>query len=187
MTTSRFRLFAFFLVFICFINWAFYDPYGNEQYDNVPGVIQVIAHAGNDRTFTFEKWKISKLQWEVGKYEDINIEILIDAKSLSNSWKDLEKNIRKKKDYFYVKKFPTIVAKINGAEKVGESKYRSEMELELKGVKRSVPIEFEIDDQNFLKVSGDGTLNRRDFKFNGDGPEDEVDLKFQISLPDQNI
>lgn len=177
-----------FLILISGItHWAFYDPYEFELTEEPPGEIQVIGNAGGERVFTMKKWKINSLQWEPGDYESISIEILIDCKSLTHDWKDLEKNIKKKKDYFYVKKFPTALVKINGATKMEENKYSAEMELTLKGVTRSVPLTFSVDDVENFKISGEGELNRRKFKFNGGGPENEVPLRFNMTLPTENI
>ena len=170
------------------IQWAFYDPYASEVYaDDPPGVIQAIGNAGSDQVFTFKKWKIESLNWEAGKYEGIKLSILIDCKSLSTDWKDLEKNVRKKKDYFYVKKFPTAQITINGASNNPDGTYNTEMELTLKGITKTVPLTFKIDPENNLKIIGNGELNRRKFKFNGGGPKDEVPLHFEITLPNQNI
>lgn len=169
----------------CFL-WAFSNTSTFEMTEEPPGLIQVTGTAGGPRVFTFEKWKIEKLNWTPENFETIEIAVLIDCKSLTHEWKDLEKNIRKKKDYFYVSKFPTATAAVIGAKKVGEHTYEAKMTLSLKGITRDVPITFQVSgdgtESNPYRAVGGGKLNRRKFKFNGSGPENEVTLSFDILL-----
>lgn len=187
MNRSKTTLSIFLILLMAAFQWAFYDPYAFEMDEEPPGKLQAIGNAGSDQVFNFEKWKINSLQWEPGNYETIQLELLIDCKSLNTEWKDLEKNVRKKKDYFYVKKFPTAKVAVNGAKKVSELEYNTEIELTLKGVTKYVPVTFKVDPSNNLKISGSGELNRRKFKFNGGGPKDQVPLSFEITLPIENI
>lgn len=186
---DRFKItFAVFVIVLAaIVEWAFHDPHAFEIVEEPPGVIQAIGNAGSEQIFTFKKWKIEKLDWTTGDYENIKLEVLIDCKSLSNDWKDLEKNIRKKKDYFYVKKFPTAKVIVNGAQKVSDQEYATDMELTLKGITKTVPVTFTVDASNNLKIKGSGKINRRKFKFTGGGPKDEVPLSFEITLPSANI
>ncbi|MEM7108378.1 MAG: YceI family protein [Bacteroidota bacterium] len=176
-----------FVTLTALTQWAFNDPYAFELEEAPPGVLQAIGNAGSEQVFTFEKWKIEKLDWTPGDYEHIKLEVLIDCKSLSNDWKDLEKNIRKKKDYFYVKKFPTAKVVVEGAQKVSELEYTANMELTLKGVTKTVPVKFVVDAEDNLRISGSGEINRRKFKFSGGGPKNEVPLRFELTLPSENI
>ncbi|MEM1407777.1 MAG: YceI family protein [Bacteroidota bacterium] len=176
-----------FITLTALTQWAFHDPYAFELEGAPPGVLQAIGNAGSEQVFTFEKWKIEKLEWTPGDYENIKLEVLIDCKSLSNDWKDLEKNIRKKKDYFYVKKFPTAKIVVNGAKKVSALEYTADMELTLKGITKSVPVTFQVNADDNLRIKGSGEINRRKFKFNGGGPKNEVPLRFEITLPSENI
>ena len=187
MTTTNNKLLVFSLFLAACITWAFHDPYAFELEEEPPGVINVTGVAGGPRVFEFTKWQINKLQWEQGNFESITIEVVIDCKSLTHEWKDLEKNIKKKKDYFYVKKFPTAVATVNGASKNDDGSYSAMMELSLKGVTKEVPITFEVTSTAPYKVVGKGELNRQNFKFNGGGPEDQVPLNFEITLPQENM
>lgn len=166
--------------------WAFSGTETFEMKEEPPGTIQVTGVAGGPRVFTFEKWKIEKLNWTPGNFETIDIAVLIDCKSLTHEWKDLEKSIRKKKDYFYVKKFPTASASVKGATKIRDNLYEAKMTLGLKGVTKDVPITFEVSgdgsEANPYRAVGKGELNRRKFKFNGGGPENQVPLNFDIVL-----
>ncbi|MEL7144991.1 MAG: YceI family protein [Bacteroidota bacterium] len=115
------------------------------------------------------------------------MEILIDCKSLHHDWEDLKKSIKKKKDYFYVSKFPTATASVQGAEKMEDGSYGATMVLSLKGITKEVPITFTVTgngtETDPYKVTGAGELNRRKFNFKGKGPKNEVPLRFEIVLP----
>lgn len=187
MTTTNNKLLVLSLFILAFFTWAFDDPYAFDMKEEPPGTINVTGVAGGPRVFEFTKWQINKLEWEPGNFENIAIEVLIDCKSLTHEWKDLEKNIKKKKDYFYVKKFPTALASVNGASKNDDGTYSAMMELSLKGITKEVPITFEVISTDPYKIIGSGELNRRNFKFNGGGPEDEVPLNFDILLPQENM
>ncbi len=187
MTTISNRLLRFLLIATACITWAFHAPYAFDMKGEPPGTINVTGVAGGPRVFEFTKWLINKLTWTPGDFENIEIEVLIDCKSLTHEWKDLEKNIKKKKDYFYVKKFPTALAAVRGATLKEDGSYSAMMELSLKGVTKEVPITFEVTETAPYTVVGSGELNRRKFKFNGGGPENEVPLDFEIRLPQENI
>lgn len=173
--------------FLTLTMWAFTDIDTFEMTEEPPGRLEVIGYAGSERVFTFQKWKINKLEWTAGDFENIDIEILIDCKSLHHDWKDLKKSIRKKKDYFYVSKFPTATASVTSAKKTGDGTYKADMVLSLKGITKNVPITFNVTGtgtaEDPYKVTGAGELNRRKFDFYGNGPKNKVPVKFDITLP----
>lgn len=80
-----------------------------------------------------------------GLIENIQLEIEINTSSLSTDWKKLESSLKKKKDYFYIKKFPKATVKIEGAKVKGDDQYTTDAILTLKGITRSVPLNFTID------------------------------------------
>ena len=115
-------------------NFLFFSSFiGVGSYGDTPGFINAIGEAGSPNTFTFNKWEITKAAMPEGKVENIQVEIEINTSSLSTDWKDLEKNVKKKKDYFYVKKFPKATVVLNGAEAQGDGSYVSDAMLTLKG------------------------------------------------------
>jgi len=177
---------SFAIALVAMFLWAFGNTPSIEMTEDPPGKIEVIGNAGGDRIFTFEKWKIEKLDWTPGDFENIDIAILIDCKSLTHEWPDLEKNIRKKKDYFYVSKFPTANAAVKGAEKMKNNTYKANMTLTLKGITKNIPILFKVQgngsEESPYRVQGRGELNKRKFNFNGKGPKNQVPMKFDIIL-----
>ena len=147
---------------------------------DTPGIIQAIGEAGSPNVFTFKKWEFTKVEMPENKVENIKVEIEINTSSLTTEWKDLEKNIKKKKDYFYIKKFPKALVKIDGATAKEDGSYTTEALLTLKGVTKPITLSFTMDGN---KVKGSGVIMRRNFKFTGDGPKDEVPISFEATLP----
>jgi polyisoprenoid-binding protein YceI len=153
---------------------------GITEYGETPGYIRAIGEAGSPNVFTFNKWSITKAEMPEDKVENIKVEIEINTSSLSTDWKDLENNVKKKKDYFYIKKFPKATVSIDGAEQIEEGRYQTEAQLTLKGITKSVLLTFTMEGNT---VRGEGVIQRRAFKFTGDGPKDEVPVSFEAVLP----
>lgn len=149
-----------------------------------PGEIHFVGDAGSPTDFIFEKWDFTKVQIPEGRIEDMMIELQINTSSIRSDWKELEKSIRKKKDYFYVKKFPTATVAIKGAEKMEDGRYRTTARLSLKGVTKPVELTFTISEEPPYRVQGEGVIQRREFKFTGGGPRDEVPIRFDVVLPE---
>mgnify|MGYP002624087830 CR=1 FL=1 len=153
---------------------------GIANYGDSPGLIQAIGDAGSPNVFTFREWSFSKAEMLEGKVENIQVEIEINTGSLTTEWKDLEKNIKKKKDYFYVKKFPKATVVIDGAKALDDEKFKTTAQLTLKGITKPVDLIFSIEGNT---VKGEGLIQRREFKFTGDGPKNEVPILFEAELP----
>jgi len=151
-----------------------------EEIGGSPGIIQAIGDAGSPQVFTFQKWKFTKAEMPENKIENIQLEIEINTSSLTCDWKDLQRNIRKKKDYFYVKKFPKAIVSINGTEAIEGQKYKTQATLTLKKYTKPVELTFTVEGN---QVKGEGVITRQDFGFTGGGPKDEVPISFEVTLP----
>ena len=150
---------------------------------DAPGIIQAIGNAGSDQVFTFQKWAFTTAEMPEDKVENINLAIEINTSSLTCEWKDLQKSIRKKQDYFYVKKFPKATVKIDGATPQEDGTYKTTAILTLKNFTKPVELTFTISDTKPYQVKGEGMLIRQDFGFTGGGPKDEVPVSFDVTLP----
>ncbi len=148
-----------------------------------PGLIQAIGEAGSPQVFTFEKWEFTEASMAEGEVENIHLAIEINTSSLTCDWKDLQNNIRKKKDYFYVKKFPTATVVIDGATPLEDGRYQTEAMLTLKKKTKPVTLTFSISEEAPYEVKGEGLIIRQDFGFTGGGPKDEVPISFEVTLP----
>lgn len=148
-----------------------------------PGKIEFIGDAGSPNVFVFRKWAIDEVKVPEGDLEKVKISLTIQTSSLETQWKDLEKNVRKKKDYFYVKKFPRASVSIDGAKRMEDGSYSTEAMLTLKGVTRPINISFSVSKTAPYQIKGSGIITRQKFKFTDDGPKDEVPVNFEITLP----
>ena len=146
-----------------------------------PGTIEFIGDAGSPNVFTFENWGFTKIK-NVDDPENIQIEAVFDVRSLKCDWKELEENIRKKKDYFFVKKFPEARLSIDGATARKDGKYTTEALLTLKGISKAVSLVFTISEKAPFTVQAEGVIQRRVFKFTGEGPKEEVPVRVDAVL-----
>ncbi len=153
---------------------------GYESNADTPGTIEFIGEAGSPNLMTFARWQFTHAALPEGNVEAIEVDLEINTSSLQSSWKDLQKSLKKKKDYFYVKKFPKAIISIKGAEKQEDGSYLTQAQLTLKGITQEVPLSFTIDGNH---VIGSGVIMRREFNFTGDGPKDEVPVSFDVYLP----
>ncbi|GAB5551609.1 MAG: hypothetical protein Sapg2KO_12000 [Saprospiraceae bacterium] len=148
-----------------------------------PGLIEFIGDAGSPNVFVFRKWTLDEVKIPEGDLEQVQIKLSIQTGSIETQWKDLEKNIRKKKDYFYAKKFPRATVSINNARKMEDGSYTTVAMLTLKGITKPVPLSFTASETAPYQIKGSGVITRQNFKFTGSGPKDEVPVNFEIALP----
>ncbi|MEL7425400.1 MAG: YceI family protein [Bacteroidota bacterium] len=154
------------------------------QYEGeTPGVLTATGMTGGPSVFTFERWHFAEISMPDDDPTQIQAVIDIDVTSAVCDWKDLEYSVKKKKDYFHVKKFPKAMVTINGATLQEDGSYTTEAMLSLKNVEKPVTLSFTISDTKPYTIQGTGELNRRDFRFTGDGPADEVPIAFEATLP----
>ena len=166
---------AFFVFFNGFV--------GYEQGETSPGTIEAIGNAGSDQVFSFRKWSFTKANVPNGNFEEVEVEVEINTSSVETGWKKLEKSVKKKTDYFYVKKFPKATISIDGAEKQADGSFMTEAELTLKGITKKVPLTFTVSSKQPYRIKGEGVIKRRKFGFTGGGPKNEVPVSFDVILP----
>ena len=147
-----------------------------------PGKIQFTTNAGSDQVFTVNEWSFTNFDLKKDAVEKMNIELTMDMGSLSCGWKELEKNVKKKHDYFYVKNFPTAKISIKGATKKADGTYECNANLTLKSIMKPILLTFSVTEENGIHIVGTGTVNRRDFDFTGSGPQDEIPVTFNFKL-----
>lgn len=148
-----------------------------------PGAITFIGNAGGDNLFTVQHWKFDRLG-NLSDPENIQVTAILDMTSITCDWKDLEKNLHKKKDYFHSKKFSTAQLTIDGATVQADGSYLAQAELSLKGVSRSIPLSFTLTGSGPYELEASATVERRQFRFTGNGPKDEVPVMVTATLED---
>lgn len=179
---KSFAKYTLLILSVCFFTLSSFVGYETEG--EVPGRIAFIGDAGSPNVFIFKKWEITSSSVPNDDVEQIQVQVDINTSSIQTDWKDLEKSIRKKTDYFYVKKFPTATVAINGAQRQEDGSYITNAQLTLKGITKEVPLQFTISEEKPYKVQGSGIVERRTFQFTGDGPKDEVPVNFELTLPE---
>ncbi len=139
-----------------------------------PGTITFIGDAGSANVFTVEKWKFDRLE-RLDNPLEIGVTATLDMASITCGWKGLEESLHKKKDYFHSRKFATASITIEGATP-GElpGTYRANARVKMKGVTREIPIDFTLSGSGPYRLHATTTIDRRQFRFTGDGPKDEV-------------
>ncbi|MEN0002564.1 MAG: YceI family protein [Bacteroidota bacterium] len=157
------------------------DAYSYEG--ETPGTLTAIGDAGSPQTFTFERWHFASINMPDNDPTQIEAVIEIDITSVVCDWKDLEKSVKKKKDYFYMKKFPKAMVSLKGATLNADSSYTTDAMLSLKGIEKAVAINFTISEEAPYQIEGSALLQRRAFDFDGDGPKEEVPIAFTATLP----
>jgi polyisoprenoid-binding protein YceI len=158
-----------------------YSFVGIETWKENPGTIIFKTDAGMESTFTVRKWSFKKCDIKADAMEQLQVEAEMDMGSIDCSWEALEKGVKKKQDYFYIKKFPKATLKIDGAKKVKDNEYTCDAILTLKEISHPVVISFTTSTtDNQLKIKGLGTVNRRNHAFTGSGPKDEVPVEFEF-------
>ena len=118
-----------------------------------------------------------------GKIELISAIAEINTTSLTCDWKDLQKNVRKKKDYFYIKKFPIAKVEVKGAKLLADGSYETEAMLTLKKYTKPVMLNFKVTSMDPLTIEGTGTMKRQTWGFTGGGPKDIVPINFSFTQP----
>lgn len=146
-----------------------------------PGRIEFIGDAGSQNVFTIQKWGFTKIE-NAHQPENILVEAILDMRSISCDWKDLEKGVKKKKDYFFTRKFPQATIAINGATLQADSTYHTMASVTIKNSTKKVPLVFSISATAPYSVQATGTIHRSLFKFTGNGPKEEVPIKVDAIL-----
>ncbi|MFK8165159.1 MAG: YceI family protein [Lewinella sp.] len=149
-----------------------------------PGEITFIGNAGGDNLFTVNQWKFDRLE-NLDNPEEIAVTAVLDMTSITCDWKDLEKNLHKKKDYFYSKKFNTAQLTIEGAEEQADGSFLARAELSLKGITKTVPLSFTLTGEGPYELEASATIMRRKFNFSGNGPKDEVPVMVKATLGEE--
>lgn len=169
-------LFAMAVLFIANIQ----SPYVTFP-EEAPGELTFIGNAGSDQVFSLERWKFSKVE-NADQPENIVVVAEFDLTSMEGGWPDLLKSIKKKKDYFYIKKYKTASVKIEGATANEDGSYNTDAVLTLKGKTKKVPMTFTISDEAPYHIEAEGVVMRRKFGFTGGGPKNEVPVKVSADL-----
>ena len=140
----------------------------------------------------FEKFKVTKATFDPKKIEGGKVTIEIDATSLKT---DSEKrdNHLKTPDFIDVSKFATITVDIDKVKKKADKTYTAEATVKFRDITKKYPVTFEVTDQkaDSIRIKGESTFNRLDFKVGKDSKDPKEapvanDLTIQLNLTLKN-
>lgn len=182
---KQIRLFSLALLLTAFTLFAFSsDPVEKIAQEEVPGLLTAIGDAGSPNTFTFEKWKWTSYSMEEDKVENLHLSAVIDCRSVTTPYKDLEKSVKKKEAYFHISEFPSATVEVNGAKQMEvEGKWETDAVVTIKGITKEVKMTFSISEEAPYEIVADGVLKRKKFGFDGGGPKNEVPVHVEAKLP----
>ncbi|MEL6391460.1 MAG: YceI family protein [Bacteroidota bacterium] len=151
--------------------------------DTPPGTLTFIGDAGSPNVFTVEKWKFSRVE-NLENPSEIGITAVLDMRSITCDWEDLQRSLHRKKEYFNSRRYQTAMLIVDGAELQEDGSYLTEAMLELKGKRKSIPITFTLgeNEEGVPTVEAESVVMRRNWSFNGGGPKDEVPVTVSAEL-----
>lgn len=162
---------------------------GAEAWPDPPGEILFVGKnkiaTANSR---FHRWRVARADFSPDNLEQGEIFIEVDVASLDTGIEQRDKHLRTD-EFFDVAKYPTATIRVHGAEPIEENRYRAQMDFNIRGVEKTLPVEFDVVSREPLKVQGEVILNREDFavgkehnKFNPMSIEPEIPIRFTAQL-----
>lgn len=144
--------------------------------------IEFVANPGWDTEFTsnFNNWEFIEFSMPNDDISQLEASLEIDLKDISSFTEQISESLQEE-EYFHTEKYPIAILAIAQVSRIDNNNFEANAILTLKGVTKTIPFTFEIDSNSFVK--GSLTLNRLDFGVTGDGPADEVQIRFAIQLP----
>lgn len=164
---------------------------GEEGESSAPGKIEMVS---KNKIATahciFDDWKFT--------------DVHIDREGIGESYVNIEVNIQSfdskiekrnhhlmEEEFFHVEKYPTATIKIHDVSATeGEGNYHGKIDLNIRGVEKTLDLDFNLTDTNPMQVSGEVVILRTDFgigepykRLNPMSIEDEVPLTFSATLP----
>jgi polyisoprenoid-binding protein YceI len=137
----------------------------------------------------FTKYAITKATFDPAKIEGGTATIEIDTTSLSSGKAGRDEHLQKA-DYLDVPKFAKIIIDVSNVKKKDGKTYSADAKVQAVGTTKTYPVTFEVVESkdNWIKVKGEHTFARTDFKI-GKDPKDakesvagEVTIKMQLTL-----
>lgn len=141
---------------------------------------------------TFKKWRLTKVNIDRENPEKSVIEIEVDVASIDTRIERRDNHLRSA-DFFDVEKYPKAKLKIYEAkfkEKKGSrSIFDAKLDMDMHGVKKTLPLQFDVTKESPMEVTGKITIDRTDFKIGGDyngvnpaSVEVEIPITFRAKL-----
>jgi polyisoprenoid-binding protein YceI len=140
----------------------------------------------------FEKFRVTKAKFDSKKVEGGKATIEIDASSLKTDSEKRDAHL-KTPDFIDVSKFATITVDIDKVKKKADKTYTAEATVKFRDVTKKYPVTFEVVDQkaDSIRIKGESTFNRLDFKVGKDSKDPKEapvanDLTIKLNLTLKN-
>lgn len=115
---------------------------------------------------TFHKWTIKEAKIDQSDLSKSTVTVEVDIDSIDTNIK-MRDNDLKKEEFFDVANHPTATVTVSKFVKKSEGSYTATMELNIKGTKKSMPVEFKVTKESPFTVEGAVSFDRRDFNVGG--------------------
>ncbi|HEU4731357.1 MAG TPA: YceI family protein [Kofleriaceae bacterium] len=136
----------------------------------------------------FEKFKVVKATFDPKKIEGGKATIEIDATSLKSGIDKRDAHL-KTPDFLDATKFGKITIDIDKVKNKADKTYTADATVKFRGVTKKYPVTFDVVDQTAasIRIKGEATFSRLDFKVGKDSPDPKVapvqnDLTIQLAL-----
>lgn len=134
----------------------------------------------------FEKFKVTKADFDPKKIEGGKATIEVDAASIKSDSDKRDEHLRSA-EYMDTGKFTNFTVDIDKVKKKDDKNYNAEATVKWRGVETKYPVTFEVlettDDS--VRIRGEHKFPRKDFKVGGDPDKsvaDEITVKLQMTL-----
>jgi len=136
----------------------------------------------------FERFKVTKADFDPNKIEGGKATIEIDATSLK-SGSDKRDGHLQTPDYLDTAKFATVAVNIDKVKKKADKTYTAEATVKFRDVTKKYPVAFDVVDQkdDSIRIKGEASFSRLDFKVGKDSKDPKVapvqpELTIQLQL-----
>lgn len=152
------------------------------QFIQAQEYIEFVANPNLDTEFVgvFNSWEYAQFSMPNNDILNLEATLEIDLRDIS-AFSEQISDALQKEEYFHTEKYPIAKLTINQVSLMNNNQYEAQVSLTLKGITQSFPIQFNLNDSTI--VEGNLSLNRLDFEVIGDGPGEEVQIRFSIQLP----
>lgn len=164
--------------------------------DSPPGTIRFTGSTKLSKAHgVFETWRVVKAEIDATNPQKSVVELEVDVASLNTKSKMRDKHLREE-DFFFVEENPTASVRVydfqlDSEDKENSTHYTATMDITVRGVKKTMPIAFEVTKESPFTVHGTCELDRTDFgvgkKYNSWNPmsvKTKIVIEFSATIPD---
>lgn len=140
----------------------------------------------------FQRWRVVESDITPDSLENRSISIEIDVASLDTDNERRDAHLRTK-DFFEVDTWPVARVRVHGAAPGEGERWNAQFDIEIRGVRRTLPGSFEIVNRTPFQVRGTLTIDRLDFgigtpkTWNPMSITEKIPITFEATIPGESI